>query len=293
MNKSKIKEIIKISLLLLLGGIVILQIIIPLIEDAKVFNSTPDYPVRNFRNQCMQDNNIICSSHIMNSFGEDGTLKDIWSNLTIDERRNIGISLFNYLNSDVFHTSTINTICGDANCSAPMALPNGMCGPNAIIRVLRLGTSDKMMDWCHYINGTGNIVSYYYPNSYGLPVYAARVEGTNSAHSIVALQIGDDFSDFNSWLFSQYSNPNIIPGDSQMPITTNVMLVNLFSGDLTFACNTPNDGNPIIVWDIDNLPTPVPTPTPTAMPEIKSIIIYIFENIIKFIFSIFSLGVKQ
>ena len=36
-------------------------------------------------------------------------------------------------------------------------------------------------------------------------------------HSVAALQVGEDMSDFDSWIFFQYLTPDIVPGDSQMP----------------------------------------------------------------------------
>ncbi len=223
-----------------------------------------------FMSQCISNDKVICDSGVLNKAGEGGVLKNIWWNLTIDERRDIGIALVGYINSDVLYGKyDIKQICvDDVNCTSPISHSWGMCRPNAIIRALRFGAPDKSFDRCGYINGKQEISSYYYNKSYGLPVYPVRIEGTVTAytHSVVALQIGDDFSDFNSWLFFQYSNADIKPGDWQMPITTNVMLVNLFPGDLSYACDTPNDGNPLTWWDIDNLQTPTPTPTLTPSP---------------------------
>ncbi len=232
------------------------------IASADVINLTDD--VTTFRTQCMKDNEVICDSQILNSHGENGTLKNIWSNLTITEKRNIGINLYNYLSSSVFYTHTITTTCNDINCSSPQV---GMCVQNALIKVLRFSISDESFSGCYYKNMHNEVKSYYYPDSYGLPAYPTQVVSAdnNFYHSIGGLQIGDNVSDFNNWLFFQYNDADILPGEWNMPLPAVVTIKHLCPGSCTgYGCGD------LITFSIDKnftpRPTPIPTPTPLPTP---------------------------
>jgi len=51
-----------------------------------------------------------------------------------------------------------------------------------------------------------------------LPCYIVKVQGYGFNHGICGLQLDKDMTIFDNWLFFQYDNGNIRPGDWQMPI---------------------------------------------------------------------------
>lgn len=213
-----------------------------------------------FRAVCMRDINVICDQVILNSYGENGTLKTIWYNLTKPEKKNIGIKLYEYLNSNVFYTTYFNTVCYDPNCNDSKI---AWCLGNGMIRLMRFITPEegKTFSSCYYKNGHQEIISYYYEKSYGLVAYPVDVvsEQNNFYHTISALQIGNNISNFDNWLFFQYGTSDITPGSWNMPLPARVTIRHFFPGE----CTSYGDyGSPVASW---NIPEPALTATPTPV----------------------------
>jgi len=112
---------------------------------------------------------------------------------------------------------------------------NPMCAGNAAIRYAIFADSS--------IARPNEYYQYYYSNEWRelvneqcfyLPVALGRVyKGTinsmgvstySSCHAIAALQVNPNLKQFNSWVFFQYTNPDIRPGDWQIPIHGKVSL---------------------------------------------------------------------
>ncbi len=223
-NNNLLKIIVSVSIALLI------------VFGSLNFLASQTVNVIKFRLQCINNNAVICDSKTLNSYGEDGTLRLIWDDLTVSEKRNIGITLHNYLISNVFYTNYITT--------------PGLCVPNSIIRVLRFASPDKSVEDCQYINGHSETLSLYYSNSYSLPAYPASI---NSVHNIAALQIGPDVNNFNNWLFFQYGDSNIIPGSGQMHLPTTVIINKMSHVDCDgYITNGYSFFKNIASWYIDN-----------------------------------------
>lgn len=110
------------------------------------------------------------------------------------------------------------------------------CVYNAIIRYSILNhpiTEQEQFYWhekkWHSVTGEG----------FGLPVYFIRVsadwdkeQGEYSFdHAVAGLQIKKPLSNFNSWLFFQYTNGDIQPPNSQMPKDSRIEVYELLSTD--------------------------------------------------------------
>lgn len=59
---------------------------------------------------------------------------------------------------------------------------------------------------------------------FSLPCYLVSVMAEGYGHSIVALQVGEVFEEFSSWIFFNYWENDIHPGTTQMPHGTTVKL---------------------------------------------------------------------
>lgn len=62
---------------------------------------------------------------------------------------------------------------------------------------------------------------------FNLPCKLCVVNATDFSHAICALQIGEDQLDFDSWIFFQYNEADIKPGDSQMPAPGSTEILNV------------------------------------------------------------------
>jgi len=128
-----------------------------------------------------------------------------------------------------------------------------LCYQHAFLRFLVFGDSDlptSPMDLPisvgYWRDAEGNWHCLYNPNSFKLPVYWVSLvswwfikpEGPYLTHSMCALQVGPDKSNFDSWIFFQYSDTDIRPG-VKPHTTANTMKV----GDLVQVKNVTHLSN--------------------------------------------------
>jgi len=99
------------------------------------------------------------------------------------------------------------------------------------------------------------------------PVYVANIINYDAKfyHSVIAIQIRNDVNNISSYRFVQYDNPNIIPGDWQIPYNSRLDVI-----EVVEHSKTGFSGNKIATLYIKSEPIPevTPTPIPETTPEI-------------------------
>lgn len=180
-----------------------------------------------FRTYCIQDETITCNKQTLHKLLINNLISNIWWDLTYDERLLLSQKLVYY-----FGTMRVKAVYyGESDCAGydpkhKTAYPHNKCAYNATIRYLKfnhpLPGTDTDMYWED--NYTGEMHCYT-EEEFNLPAYFTEVDyPSGTDHAIVALQLGEDVNDFNNWLFFQYTNTNIQPGDYQMRIPCRVYI---------------------------------------------------------------------
>jgi hypothetical protein len=175
-----------------------------------------------FRAECLSDGSVVCSWDVLKTRLEDHTVSGLWWDLTQDERRSIAV------------TATKNTLCfriyswrpGQPDCiGGEGEWRNADCGINSVVRIWKFGTDSPDGYHAYWQDPATSIEYCYVPDiKYNLPCYSAGVAQPNWGHEIATIQIGEDVSDINSWIFFQYHEFDIRPGEYQFPVPSHLSI---------------------------------------------------------------------
>ena len=172
-----------------------------------------------FRLECLSGGAVTCDWDTLRVRLENNDVSRFWWFLTEAERRSIAeMAVKNTLFYFISHGRY-----GKPNCKGGEGdFKNIVCVQNALIRYLKFGSDNPPGgDTCYYKHPITNDEFCYVPDAkYGLPCCrcSCRSYDLEFAHSMCALQVNEDFKKFDSWIFFQYSDFDIKPGNWQMPI---------------------------------------------------------------------------
>lgn len=220
--------------------------------------------VHAFRTQCLTDTGeVTCSREVMHdNWLITKKLADKWWLLERSERdivadyviRNWGITTHRYMRD------------GKPDCAGGEGeWSRAVCLHNAFIRLLLFANGADFyseINHCYYTPDSKPIVNeycYWQGEDFGLPVYLCGITRPGFGHAICAFQLDTDMVDFNNWQFFQYTNPNIIPGDWQMPCGSEEHLTNVRIEKIISMCITCSGCgiNIITKWKIDKDCAPI------------------------------------
>ncbi len=194
--------------------------------------------LQSFVSECVnEDETIKCDINRLLVYTNNKVLSKIWCNLSKDIRYNVGKMIITYLQNYVI--GTVTQVCiGLDNCAGCNASwTQAVCLQNALIRQLKVNGKEpygQNMN-CYYKDNINGIEKCYNKGDdiWELPCYVTTISGDGFGHSICALQIDNDITKFDNWLFFQYNDNEINPGSWQMPYNTDIYV----SIVTTMSCN--------------------------------------------------------
>jgi len=158
-----------------------------------------------------------------------GAVARDWWNLSYQDRRELAVKIIELWTCTIGRTPFLSR--GDPNSQSPpdwnpFLDPHPSlqwlchCGESTGIRYCLLcGDIPCPLDIYYFRDSDEKWYCEYCSDAFHLPVFrgiAILVE-SNFVHFFPAMQIGEDMTDFNSWVFFQYETADIKPGDWQMP----------------------------------------------------------------------------
>ena len=169
---------------------------------------------------------LSMSKQELHAYLSDGSVARDWWSLSYDSRKQLGINIIQWwsvpLGSVPYGTKSNTKPNWD-----PYTDPHSndfvvLCRGDAGIRYcIMCGELDCPNDLWYFIAGfqpgQGEWYKQEYSTPFHLPVYVANKSGVGENHTICALQIGENEADFSNWIFFQYGNADIKPGNWQMP----------------------------------------------------------------------------
>ena len=174
-----------------------------------------------FRAECMYDGSVVCSWSVLQPMLEDHTVSRLWWLLTEPERRSIaGKAIMSTLNRTIWYYRKEE--------NSEWSRQDSPCTYNAIIRFQKFGTP---IGWhnCYWTYDEDDTVGVCYaPEHYfGLPT----VHVNTHHHVMCGIQVVDSIDALDNWVVFQYGNPNIKPGNSQMPHGSHIIIQDPFPYD--------------------------------------------------------------
>lgn len=165
--------------------------------------------LESFIDTCFSGSTVICSKETLHLYLLDKIVKKYWWSLTKEQR----ISLGNFIITN-FGSFIIKEVGkGDKDCKGGVtSWTNAVCLHETLIYLCRLNFHDIFhnLSECYYKDSEGKVHCYVEEN-YGLPCYATSITGVGWSwgHASYALQVGEDITEFNSWLNIHASPWNI------------------------------------------------------------------------------------
>lgn len=172
---------------------------------------------------------------------QEGVVADVWWDLSEHHRERIAGMVIRYWGLDV--ATSYKWYCEDVNGILQWRERGADCSVNAVVRVAAIGSQNVC-----------TCGEYYYADdswndfcglSFGLPCYIAHVD--TIGHALAAIQVGDNFNDFDSWIFFQYRDANIRVGNWQMPRGSTVEIFEVTS---PLHCGGYMDYETLVSWEV-------------------------------------------
>lgn len=188
--------------------------------------STPSKNLLEFRETCMDGDQISCGWEVLEVWLEDHRVSGFWWEMTTPERRSVAIKAIK---------NTLYEFCDRWSDGAPGCGGDygnwrlGECSHNAAIRYVKFcspvglgpctGTS---VDECYY-KGIADTPTCYRPDTwYDLCAHWVTCGSVDSGHFMASIQVDPDVTSLDSWIVFQYRDVDIKPGSLQMPFGTSV-----------------------------------------------------------------------
>lgn len=150
---------------------------------------------------------------------EDGTVGNVWWNISEDDRRTIAeLAIKNTLFYVVRHGRSGKTNCEGGEGDVKKII----CLQNVLIRCLKFGSDiPSGGDACYYRRSATSEEFCYIPDiNYNLPCYAVTCMAHSGGfgHGMCAIQVNENIEELDSFIVFQYSSFDIKPGHWQMPV---------------------------------------------------------------------------
>lgn len=173
---------------------------------------------------CFEGNQLICNEDIIHQLLISKNVAADWWKLTEEQRRVLGDYIIRKYASGYIKKY------GEKR-NEEIEWKRAVCMQHAMVRYCKLNFREPIYDLskCYFLNSKNEVECFYKPpeECFWLPCYITNVVGSAFAHTISALQINKNFKNFDSWVFFQYSNSNIKPGNWQMPHGKEVSILRL------------------------------------------------------------------
>lgn len=227
--------------------------------DNKLIGTTPLEVViapegfDDFMALCFHNSSVICSKDFLHPYLTNKSVARYWPYLSKEQRISLGTFIISK-----FATFQIPEIGdGDHNCKGNVTnWRRAYCLAHALIRFSRMNFAEPYpeLGMCYYNDIHGNIYCYIDVagvEAYHLPCQLVSIVGIGHlyGHGICGLQVGEDETEFSSWLFFQYTEIDIKPGSWQMPYDSRININHCMHGYAD--CGGINIDKYIAKWIID------------------------------------------
>lgn len=204
---------------------------------------------KGFKAECFNGSTLSCSEDAVHQHLIKKSVSREWWDLTVAQRKDLG----KYIIRDFVPFYQLSSCgAGDPNCAGgTISWRSISCVGNAIIRYTRMHSThlySKLKNIYYKYNGETKCLYAFYDDCFWLPCYTVGVDKVGFGHEICALQIGEDITDFDSWVFFQYGDDDIKPGNRQMPYGVDVTIEDIYNLDSCHGLGA----NTIAGWHIDD-----------------------------------------
>lgn len=202
---------------------------------------------------CFKGNEVHCDKETLHPYLADKSVSRYWAYLTKSQRISLGKFIID--NFALFHADQYAT--GKLECKGDSGNWNAAtCLPNAIMRMCKMnykGNPYPHLSGCYYrINSEVHCyVDITGVEQYHLPCYLTFIyrEAPRFSHMVCALQVGEEESKFDNWLFFQWGESDIKPCTGQMPCGSDVAVWDVLPRFID--CNWVEWGIELGQWHID------------------------------------------
>ena len=174
--------------------------------------------VDRFRSQCLLGGSVVCTWDTLHARLMNHDVSRFWWFLTEPERRSIaGKAIVSTLDRTILYYRREE--------NSEWSRLDSPCTYNAIIRFQKFGTP---VGWhnCYWAYDTSSPVGVCYvpDHHFGLPT----VHVNTHYHVMCGIQVVNNIDSLDNWIVFQYNNPNIKPGNSQMPHGSHIIIQDPF-----------------------------------------------------------------
>mgnify|MGYP001084000849 CR=1 FL=1 len=110
---------------------------------------------------------------------------------------------------------------GQNQCLGPTgSWENNYCSANAVLRYMTFSNGNDYYEYLDNYYWSLDKESYtcYYQYNFNLPVYIVTAASIKWIHALTAFQVGIHQENWDSWIFFQYDDSDIHPGEWQLPV---------------------------------------------------------------------------